>query len=238
MTGARSTAFSPGERSLTALLVVLVLDLFVAYPSSPAGLVLEAVNRGLLTLLLVAGSMAAVRHRRLRALVVVLFAMTIAASWATMLGANPALDTLRLLLTLPSLMVISALLLAQVSQTGPVTGHRIRGAVAEYLLIAATFGYAYAALETLRPGAFTLPSWWTGTAPRQAEAFYYFSIVTLTTLGYGDVLPVHPVARSLVTVEALIGQLYPAILIARLVSLQIETTRATGETGGGGPRES
>ena len=67
---------------------------------------------------------------------------------------------------------------------------------------------------------------------------YYFSIVTLTTLGYGDVLPVHSVARSLVVAEALIGQLYPAILIARLVSLQIETSRATRETGGDGPRES
>ena len=49
----------------------------------------------------------------------------------------------------------------------------------------------------------------------------YFSFVTLTTLGYGDTVPVHPVARSLAIAEALVGQLYPAILIGRLVSLQI-----------------
>ena len=47
----------------------------------------------------------------------------------------------------------------------------------------------------------------------------YFSFVTLTTVGYGDVTPVDPVARSLAVAEALTGQLYPAILLARLVSL-------------------
>ena len=51
--------------------------------------------------------------------------------------------------------------------------------------------------------------------------FRYFSFVTLTTLGYGDILPVSPIARSLATSEALFGQLYPAVMIARLISLEI-----------------
>ena len=59
----------------------------------------------------------------------------------------------------------------------------------------------------------------------QSDAFHYFSIVTLTTLGYGDITAVHPVARSVVMIEALLGQLYPAILIARLVTLQMETRK-------------
>jgi hypothetical protein len=49
----------------------------------------------------------------------------------------------------------------------------------------------------------------------------YFSFVTLTTVGYGDMAPIHPLTRSLATLEALVGQLYPAILIARLVSLEL-----------------
>jgi hypothetical protein len=53
----------------------------------------------------------------------------------------------------------------------------------------------------------------------------YFSLVTLTTVGFGDVSAVHPVARSLVTLEGVIGTLYPAILIARLVSLHIAQER-------------
>ncbi len=60
----------------------------------------------------------------------------------------------------------------------------------------------------------------------RSDAFNYFSIVTLTTLGYGDITAVHPVARSVVMMEALLGQLYPAILIARLVTLQMETRKS------------
>jgi voltage-gated potassium channel Kch len=58
------------------------------------------------------------------------------------------------------------------------------------------------------------------------RAFYYFSVVTLTTTGFGDITPVSPFARTLTMMEALVGQLYPAILIARLVSLHIEDKKA------------
>lgn len=54
-----------------------------------------------------------------------------------------------------------------------------------------------------------------------ASETIYFSFVTLTSIGYGDILPVHPIARSLSNVETIIGQLYPATLLARLVSLQL-----------------
>ena len=53
----------------------------------------------------------------------------------------------------------------------------------------------------------------------------YFSFVTLTTVGYGDIVPIHPVARSLCNLELIIGQLYPATLLARMVSLEIEARR-------------
>ena len=49
--------------------------------------------------------------------------------------------------------------------------------------------------------------------------YVYFSLVTLTTLGYGDIIPVHPIARSLAVCEGFVGQLYPAILIAGLVGM-------------------
>ena len=62
----------------------------------------------------------------------------------------------------------------------------------------------------------------------KSDAFRYFSIVTLTTLGYGDITAVHPVARSVVMMEALLGQLYPTILIARLVTLQMEARKNKG----------
>jgi hypothetical protein len=63
-------------------------------------------------------------------------------------------------------------------------------------------------------------------SPEQhGQMFYYFSVITLTTTGYGDITAVNPFARTLVMMETLIGQLYPAILIARLVSLHAEAKR-------------
>ena len=58
-----------------------------------------------------------------------------------------------------------------------------------------------------------------------ASNLVYFSFVTLTSVGYGDIIPLHPVARSLANVEAIIGQLYPATLLARLVTLELESRR-------------
>ncbi|MGC1091761.1 MAG: potassium channel family protein [Pseudolabrys sp.] len=58
-----------------------------------------------------------------------------------------------------------------------------------------------------------------------ASSLIYFSFVTLTTVGYGDIVPIHPVARSLCNLESIIGQLYPATLLARMVSLEIEARR-------------
>ena len=55
----------------------------------------------------------------------------------------------------------------------------------------------------------------------------FFSFVTLTTTGYGDIVPVHPFARSLANVEAIIGQIYPATLLARLVTLELAHERGS-----------
>jgi Ion channel len=57
--------------------------------------------------------------------------------------------------------------------------------------------------------------------PALASSLIYFSFVTLTTTGYGDVFPLHPIGRSLCNLEAVIGQLYPATLLARLVTLEM-----------------
>jgi Ion channel len=54
-----------------------------------------------------------------------------------------------------------------------------------------------------------------------ANSVFYLSFVTLTSTGYGDIVPVHPIARTLCILEAVIGQLYPATLLARIVTLEM-----------------
>ena len=133
------------------------------------------------------------------------------------------LDALLSILSVVGMIIV---VLWQVYREGPVTGHRVRGAVAAYLLIAIFFAYSYTFMVAVVPGSFQLPAWVTEAGPDRAEVFFYFSMVALTTVGFGDITAIHPLARSLVMLEALIGQLYPAILLARIVTLEIETRRS------------
>ncbi|MEM6613220.1 MAG: ion channel [Cyanobacteria bacterium P01_C01_bin.72] len=90
----------------------------------------------------------------------------------------------------------------------------IRGSICLYLLIGFVWGLMYSIVASINPQAFSQPLI---LEEPFGEAFY-FSFTTLTTLGYGDILPVSPLARVLTNIEAIIGQLYPSILIAILVS--------------------
>jgi hypothetical protein len=123
-----------------------------------------------------------------------------------------------------SLFLFLVVVLVQTLRAGPVTFHRIQGSIAAYVLLGMIWAHAYALLALLRPGAFSGPIR-TGEGPR---AFFYYSFVTLTTVGYGDVLPVHPAARSLAMLEAVTGPLYLAILVARLVSLTVPPAATPG----------
>jgi hypothetical protein len=120
-------------------------------------------------------------------------------------------------------------LMHQVFRDGPVTRHRIRGAIAAYLLIGITWTYIYLLIALLFEGAFSFPPITTAhpSDPTLQSTLAYYSFVTLTTVGYGDIVPVHPVARMFAILEALIGMLYPATLLARLVSLEIMHRRVS-----------
>jgi voltage-gated potassium channel Kch len=111
----------------------------------------------------------------------------------------------------------------KVFSRGQVTLHRIVGAVLLYLLIALAFVSAFLLLGFWVPNAFS--GLVVQDNQKLSSSLIYFSFVTLTTVGYGDIVPIHPVARSLCNLESIIGQLYPATLLARLVSLEIEGRR-------------
>jgi hypothetical protein len=123
-------------------------------------------------------------------------------------------------------LALSVVVARAVFGPGRVTFHRVVGAVLLYLIIGLIFValYGFAALQA--PEAFTnLPALHGDFAV--AGNLIYFSFVTLTTTGYGDIAPLHPYARSLANVEAIIGQIYPATLLARLVTLELTNGRGS-----------
>ena len=102
---------------------------------------------------------------------------------------------------------------------GAITYHRIVGAILLYLLFAVTFATLYAIVGLSIPNAFKGIEFKDDLA--LASSLFYFSFVTLTSTGYGDIVPLHPLARSLCNLECIIGQLYPATILARLVTLEL-----------------
>jgi hypothetical protein len=102
------------------------------------------------------------------------------------------------------------------------------GAVAAYLLIGMIWSVAYYLIALWIPEAFNVQESLTpGDKESLQSKLFYFSFITLTTIGYGDIVAVHPIVRMLVILEGVVGQLFPAILIARLVSLQVQAKKKT-----------
>lgn len=119
---------------------------------------------------------------------------------------------------IPVLILFLYVLLKQTMKDGPVSKHRVKGGIAIYLLIGVLWAQLYHLLFLVSPEAFSGVD---GTNP--FPSLIYYSFVTLTTVGYGDILPVQIVGRSLATFEAFIGQLFPAIFIARLVGAELQS---------------
>ena len=114
---------------------------------------------------------------------------------------------------------LSTVVARAVFAPGKVTFHRIIGAVLLYLNIGLIFVGLFDFVALLKPDAFKGLDPLRGNGSIDVGNLIYFSFVTLTTTGFGDIAPVHAYARSLTLIEAIIGQLYPATLLARLVTL-------------------
>ncbi len=160
----------------------------------------------------------------------------IIATWsARFLPGNESLATVGLVFSAAFLCFTIAHILGYVLRARRVTSEVLFGALSGYLLIGLVFAQAFSTLEVLQPGSLSLPGEAAGPGLADAGVFSiisYFSYVTMTTLGYGDIGPLTPAARSLVTLEALMGQLFLAVLIARLVALHImHETEGASEQG-------
>jgi hypothetical protein len=204
---------------LTVLTGVLILLIFVVAPLQAIGI--SAFHLFAICLLLaIIGGMVIISNSP-----TALILMSIA------LVANLAVFFLRLYYPVPfhlhilagAWLIIAGTLGIVVTQAvfrgGRVTYHRIVGAVLLYLLIAVAFATLFTFVGLSHQEAIKGITF--DDDQSLASALFYMSFVTLTSTGYGDIVPVHPLARSLCNIESVIGQLYPATLLARLVTLEL-----------------
>jgi len=123
-------------------------------------------------------------------------------------------------------LALSVVVARAVFGLGRVTYHRVVGAILLYLSIGLVFVALFGFVALSVPDAFTNLATLKGDFAI-AGNLIYFSFVTLTTTGYGDIAPLHPYARGLANIEAIIGQIYPATLLARLVTLELAQKRSS-----------
>jgi hypothetical protein len=169
------------------------------------------------TVILVSGVAIAWGRRRLFIFSSCIAAIALSIRWISWWIGSDDLSIWREIATLASISVVCWVLLAQIFRSGIVTSARVQGAVAVYLLLGVGWAHAYEISNRLRPGSFQST---VGISTSVVE-WYYYSFATLTTLGYGDIVPIKPLSRSLAIGEALAGQLYLTVLIARLVALEV-----------------
>lgn len=120
-------------------------------------------------------------------------------------------------LSLLAFAMIFFILLSQIFALGRVTPARIQGAVAAYLSLGFMWAHAFAITARINPASFKS----SGAPAYSIFDWVYYSFATLTTLGYGDIVPVSQTSRALSVAEALTGQLYLAVMLAQLVSLRV-----------------
>lgn len=212
------------DRALTAMLVLQGVLLFVVTPFAGLG---AGISRILLSLLVVALAVLVILIARGRTAALVAWCAAGSVAVGAVLGvaapfslANVAVHSVNGIGIILCGYVVGRALFAP----GPITLHRVIGAVVLYLQTGLAFAMLY------RLVCDTIPDALNGIeiGPDELRRFgsiLYFSLVTLTSVGYGDIIPVHPVARSLANLEAIIGHLFPATLIAALVTQHLEWRR-------------
>jgi hypothetical protein len=162
---------------------------------------------------------------------ILLIAVNVLATVVWLLAGQGVADVAAHLSGLAFLALAAAVALRAIFLPGPVDLNKVTGSLCVYLLIGVAWAELYQLLQGYDPSSFA------GVEQQQGHAlswrFLYFSFVTLTTLGYGDVLPLTIYAQTLTVTETVIGQFYLAVLVAALVSAFLSDVRGGADAGAG-----
>jgi hypothetical protein len=203
-------------------LLISILILFIITPAVVALRQGVVVMNILATIVFVTGSYALSPRKQLFAVAMALSAITVSVAFVLLYYPKPWLRIFSTCCIIVLVSYFSITILGYVLRGTRVTTDKIFAAICVYLLIGYAWTFAYALVDELQHGAFMALS---APQPNDQVArileMRYFSFVTLTTVGYGDIVPHSPTARTMAVLEAVTGQIYLTVLIARLVGLHI-----------------
>lgn len=184
----------------------------------------------LYSLVLLAAILSLCEGRWPRVLACTLGIPALAGKWLADLLATTADDYLVLsdhLFQVVFLGFVAAMILRAILTQGRINADSIFGAICAYLILGLAWGSLYAVVEVSHPGSFQASGEMAETlqaGETRGAVFVYYSFVTMTTVGYGDITPLSPPARTLSWLEAMTGQFYIAVLVAFLVGIRVSQT--------------
>ncbi len=183
-----------------------------------------------ISLILIAGIYIVSANRQVLTISILLGTLALTVIWFNLFLNNERLLIFGLLLLIAFFALTTTTILMHVLSYKRVTADKIYGAICGYLLIGINWALVYTALEIAFPDSFDMTQnlragiLFVTYQPIYLSHFLYYSFITLTTTGFGDIAPLSNIARALSSIEAVVGQLYVAVLIARLVGLHIGHT--------------
>jgi hypothetical protein len=216
MSASNEKSNDEGHQSYLAPLLLSLIFLLLIVPAIEQSSMGAGLLRVGITAVLVS---AAVATRRRKALLIVglLFAGVAApVSWMTMFFEQPALFLFSSILEGAFFVVMAVLILITVIRRHMATVHSIFGAITAYLLLGLAWAVVYWGIAVVDSSAFAMAG--RVTEVRGFSQFVYFSFVTMSTLGYGDITPQSSAAQTLTWMQSVTGQFYIAVLVAWMVS--------------------
>jgi hypothetical protein len=220
LAGLRRRRFHFADRALTVMVSVIIVDVFLLSPLAELIGGTRNWSELVFTIVLVLGALVIWGNLWITDLFVATGIASVAIRVGLVDAGGGTLEYLAAICACVNFLILGMLLGRRVFAPGKINVHRVQGAVAVYLLAGLVFGQLFQLIALSSPGAFLMlghPASYETITPH----LNYFSFVALTTLGFGDITPVHPLAKSFTLAAAVFGTLYPAILIGRLVSQQI-----------------
>jgi hypothetical protein len=217
------TAAAPPPSHHYWLLLIALAALMVGYPyfeNSRTGAFLGGVT----SLLTLTGAIFAVRTNRWTLGVALVLAIATVAASATAFAGGVRGDWVVEATFTAFYAFTTVAIFIEVIRTRRVTTDTMYGAVCVYLLVGMTFGSLYDLIETINPGSFQINVDTAVPAEIRWRTLIFYSFMTLTTIGLGDVTPTTVQAQSLTSIEGVIGVLYLAVLIARIVGMYARRT--------------
>jgi hypothetical protein len=204
--------------SVASFLVSLIL-LFIAAPFVQMFDQGRGVESALMTAVLVSGVLAVGHRRGVFWLAILIMLPTVVGKWLNHFWPESVTPVFFLICILIFILFIIFQLMRFILVAPRVDGEIVCAGISVYLLLGLLWGFAYMLVAWLVPGAFFFDGRIEGAKEMTSFTSVYFSFITLSTVGYGDITPVASVARMLAAAEAMTGTLFVAILISRLVSL-------------------